>query len=84
MRLGHDGDDGDARGRADGLGSEARKQGRAGLFGDSCDDVYELGGLGEGIAGRGLSFLRLKERKGVEVEVFEFFSLAVNDSTETK
>jgi hypothetical protein len=54
VRLGHHGDDGDARGRADGLGAEAGEQGSAGLFGDTGDDVDELWSLGEGVAGRGL------------------------------
>ena len=54
VRLGHDGDDGDARGGADGLGAEAREQGCSGLFGDAGDDVYELGSLGKRVAGRGL------------------------------
>ena len=75
VRLGHDGDDGDARGGADGLGAQAREQGGPGLFGDSCDDVYELGGLGESVAGRGLG----KggggcEGGGFEVELFFFAS----------
>jgi hypothetical protein len=54
VRLGHDGDDGDAGGGSDGFGAQAREQGGAGLFGDARYDVYELGGLGQRVAGRGL------------------------------
>lgn len=60
--LGHDCDDGDAGGGADGLGSEAREEGVSVGVGDGGDHLDELGGAGEAVlaAGSGL--------EGVEVD----------------
>lgn len=54
--LGHDGDDGDAGGGADGLGAEAGEEGFAVGVGEGSDHLDELGGTGEAVlaAGGGL------------------------------
>lgn len=60
--LGHDGDDGDTGGGADGLGAEVGEEGVAVGVGEGGNHLNELGGAGEAVlaAGGGL--------EGVEVD----------------
>lgn len=61
--LGHDGDDGDAGGGADGLGAKLGKERVAVGLGNGGDHLYELGGAGEAVLAAGGGF------EGVEVDV---------------
>jgi len=54
VRLAHDGDDGDARGGADGLGAEPGREARAVGVGQGREDLDELGRAAQAVArGRG-------------------------------